>query len=75
MAKRQESQEQKVQEAVDRAEEQGFIGEKADPRDNEEYSLQSGPDSPTAGEQNVEALRARAEQAEADLNADQKADK
>jgi hypothetical protein len=62
-----ESQQAEIQKAVDQAEEQGFIGTKVDPRDNEEYSLQSGPDSPSAAEQNITALRARADAAEADL--------
>lgn len=35
-----------VQEQVDRAEEQGFVGTEVDPVPNEEYTLTTGPDSP-----------------------------
>lgn len=41
----------------------GFTGEKVDPRPNEEYSLESGPDSPTA----LEGMQAAAEQRVDDL--------
>jgi len=52
-----------VQERVDKELEQGFVGTKVDPIDNKEYSIQSGPDSPTIAEQ-YEAL------AEAELEKD-----
>lgn len=52
---------------------QGYIGEKADPRDNSEYSLESGPDSPSALEQNVDAAKAAAANAEASAATGQKA--
>lgn len=35
-----------VQEKVDEAEEQGFLGTSVDPEPNSAYSLESGPDSP-----------------------------
>ena len=37
-----------VQEAVDVETEQGYRGVKVDPRPNSDYSLESGPDSPSA---------------------------
>lgn len=37
--------------ALDKANDQGFIGTKVDPLPNEAYSLETGPDSPTIGEQ------------------------
>lgn len=40
-----------VQAARDRAEETGTIGTPVDPIPNEEHSLESGPDAPTAAEQ------------------------
>lgn len=40
-----------VQKTVDRAEEQGFLGQKVDPLPNSAHSLESGPDSPTIAEQ------------------------
>lgn len=45
--------------------EQGFRGTKIDPRPNEEYSLETGPESPSALEQNADALRAQADAVEA----------
>lgn len=39
-----------VQKQVDAETEQGFLGEKIDPRDNADYALTSGPDSPPAVE-------------------------
>lgn len=42
--------------------EQGYRGVKADPRPNSDYSLESGPDSPSAAEQRADALRAQADQ-------------
>ena len=41
---------QEVQERVDEETAQGFAGVEVDPIPNEEYSLQSGPDSPTAAD-------------------------
>lgn len=40
-----------VQEAMDAAHEQGYVGTVPDPFPNEAYSLQSGPDSPTVRQQ------------------------
>lgn len=48
-----------VQKKVDAEQEQGFLGTKADPRPNSDYSLESGPDSPSA----VEDDRTRVTQA------------
>jgi hypothetical protein len=45
--------------------EQGFRGLKVDPRDNSEYSLESGPDSPSALEQMADARDAAQADAEA----------
>lgn len=53
-----------AQKAVDTAEEQGFIGTKVDPRPNSDYSLESGPDSPSAAEQRLDVARADIEAAE-----------
>ena len=39
-----------VQEAVDVETEQGYRGTKVDPRPNSDYSLESGPDSPSAAD-------------------------
>lgn len=39
---------EEVQKAVDEEQEQGFVGEKVDPRPNSDHSLESGPDSPPA---------------------------
>lgn len=39
-----------VQKQVDEEQEQGFLGTKVDPRPNSAYSLESGPDSPSAVE-------------------------
>lgn len=50
-----------AQKATDRAEEQGFLGTKVDPRPNSDYSLESGPDSPSAREQRRDQLAAEAE--------------
>lgn len=41
--------------------EQGYLGQKVDPRPDSDYSLESGPDSPSAREQNATALEQRAE--------------
>jgi hypothetical protein len=37
-----------VQEIVDHVEDTGVLGEKVDPRPDSDYSLKSGPDSPSA---------------------------
>lgn len=37
-----------VQAKADKETEQGFVGTKVDPRPNSAYSLESGPDSPSA---------------------------
>jgi hypothetical protein len=37
-----------AQKLVDQETERGYVGAKVDPVPDEEYSLQSGPDSPTA---------------------------
>ena len=39
-----------VAEQVAKANDQGFIGQKVDPRPNEAYTLETGPDSPPAVE-------------------------
>lgn len=39
-----------VQKNVDAEQEQGFRGNKVDPRPNSDYSLESGPDSPGPGD-------------------------
>lgn len=49
-----------VQKTVDAEQEQGYRGAKADPRPNSDYSLESGPDSPSALEQQADELEARA---------------
>lgn len=49
--------EAEVQATADAEVDQGFAGTKVDPRDNEEYSLESGPDSPSAAEVRGEGLR------------------
>lgn len=45
----------------------GFHGEKVDPLPNEAYSLESGPDAPSAAESVAQGLRARVD--ELDSNA------
>lgn len=52
-----------VEKAVTSDQEQGFSGTKVDPIANEEYSLESGPDSPTVQEQRDALARKRAEEA------------
>lgn len=37
-----------VKKQIDTEQEQGFYGQKVDPVDNAEYTLTTGPDSPTA---------------------------
>lgn len=41
---------EEVQEKVDHIEDTGVLGEKVDPRPDSDYSLKSGPDSPSAAE-------------------------
>lgn len=48
-----------AEKVLDQEQAQGFRGTKVDPIDNEAYSLESGPDSPTILEQR-EALAAAA---------------
>lgn len=43
----------------------GYAGTKVDPRDNSEYSLESGPESPSALEASVDAAKARVDELEA----------
>jgi len=50
-----------AQKIADTAEAQGFIGTKADPRPNSDYSLESGPDSPSPLEQYIDRADRRAE--------------
>jgi hypothetical protein len=50
-----------VQERVDKEQEQGYAGEVVDPIPNKEYSLQSGPDSPTAADSREALLKREAE--------------
>lgn len=40
-----------VKSAFEEAQEQGYFGNEVDPTPNKEFSLQSGPDSPTVAEQ------------------------
>lgn len=39
-----------VQETVNRIEDTGVLGQKVDPRPDSDYSLKSGPESPSAAE-------------------------
>lgn len=48
-----------VQERVDEAEEQGFLGVKVDPTPNENYSMQTPPDAPTPETDADAAAKAR----------------
>lgn len=50
MAKHEASDTEQVQANVDEETEQGFRGTKVDPRPDSDYTLQSGPDSPSAFE-------------------------
>jgi hypothetical protein len=68
MADKKQSQQDAIQDAVDQAEEQGFLGQKTDPRPNSAYSLESGPDSPSAAEATLDGLRAQTETLEATLS-------
>jgi hypothetical protein len=43
----------------------GYIGTKVDPRPNEEHSLESGPDSPSAADVAVDVAAQRTEALEA----------
>ena len=49
-----------LQQEADKATEQGFYGEEVDPIPNSEYSLQSGPKSPTWPEQKAALAEAEA---------------
>lgn len=60
MAESKKSPEDRVQKQFDEAHAQGFFGTKADPRPNSDYSLESGPESPTAAEQLADAAEALA---------------
>jgi hypothetical protein len=53
MAEKQTSDagQKEVQKAFDEAHEKGYIGESADPIDDDRYSLKTGPESPTVAEQ------------------------
>lgn len=44
---------------------EGYIGTKADPRPNSAYSLESGPDSPSAADSAVDVATARIDALEA----------
>lgn len=44
-----------VRENFEAEQEQGFRGREVDPTPNEEFSIRSGPDSPTAAEQRAAA--------------------
>lgn len=51
-----------VQKQIDTEQAQGFYGQKVDPVDNAEYTLTTGPDSPsapTAGQINIADLNDR----------------
>lgn len=52
--------EAEVQDRVDAETDQGFRGTAVDPIPNEEYSLESGPDSPTAADQRAALAEAAA---------------
>ncbi len=54
-AKKDDLGQAEAQKIADTETEQGFRGQKVDPLPNSEYSLESGPDSPSAAEQ-AEAL-------------------
>lgn len=45
-----------VEKQVQAEQEQGFLGQKVDPRPNSDYSLESGPDSPSAVEDDRSAV-------------------
>lgn len=47
--------------AVKAAEEKGYFGETHSPFDNKEFSLESGPDSPSALDQEIAVHEARIE--------------
>lgn len=53
-----------VAEKVAEEQEQGFRGSKVDPRPDSEYSLESGPDSPSAVEDDVTRVGQHAPQKE-----------
>jgi hypothetical protein len=51
--------------SADLGQDEGYIGQKVDPRPNEDYSLEGGPDSPSAAEVNADVAQQRAEDQEA----------
>lgn len=59
--KTQDHGEAEVQKKEDAAEDKGFIGQEVDPIPDKEYSIQSGPESPTV----VPDIHTRVEQASA----------
>jgi hypothetical protein len=59
-----------VQDAFNKAQEQGFFGQKVDPLPNSAHSLESGPDAPTIQEQAAAAAEAQAQAPGAGENAD-----
>lgn len=54
-----------VEQKTEKEQAQGFIGQKVDPRPNEEYSLESGPDSPP----HAADIQSRHEQVHAEVSA------
>lgn len=54
--------EAETQKVADEAAEQGFIGTTPDPIPNSEYSLESGPDSPTLEEQRKAVAKQKEEE-------------
>lgn len=59
--KKDDAGEAEAQKLADKAEEQGFIGIKVDPLPDSAHSLESGPDSPTAAEQDAALRKSRVE--------------
>ena len=51
-----------MQDMMDTATKQGFIGTEVDPIPNSAYSLQSGPDSPTIDEQREALAKKQSEE-------------
>lgn len=49
------------------AEDVGYLGTSPDPIPNEEYTLTTGPESPSAAEAHIAALRQRADDLEAEI--------
>ena len=62
---KQDGGQDEVQATVENQEEKGHIGEKPGGFPNDAFSLESGPDSPSALEQKAAALDQRAEQVRA----------